>query len=78
MSRKHVGVCFLWWLLGCCGILGFHRMYVGKIGTGLLWLMTGGMFGIGALVDLFCLGGMCHERNVERQLHHIRTAAARR
>ena len=49
VSDKSRLVAFLlcWFL----GYLGIHRFYVGKIGTGVLYLLTGGIFGIGLLVD---------------------------
>lgn len=34
------------------GFLGIHRFYVGKIGTGILMILTFGGLGIWALVDL--------------------------
>jgi len=37
------------------GFLGVHRFYVGKVGTGILQLVTFGGLGIWALVDFFII-----------------------
>ena len=38
------------------GVLGVHRFYVGKIGTGFLMLLTLGGLGVWFLVDLILVG----------------------
>jgi len=44
-----------WILLVFLGVFGVHRMYMGKWFTGILYLCTGGLFGIGYIYDLWTL-----------------------
>ena len=37
------------------GGLGVHRFYTGKIGTGILWLCTLGLAGVGMIVDFIMI-----------------------
>ncbi len=52
-----------WLLQTFIGPLGIHRFYMGKVGTGILWLLTGGLLGIGWLYDFCTLNGQIDERN---------------
>jgi TM2 domain-containing membrane protein YozV len=42
--------------LGFIGLGGIHRFYVGRPLSGLLWLCTGGLCGIGTVYDLIMIG----------------------
>lgn len=46
---------------GFFGLGGLHRLYNGKIGTGLLWLFTLGFFYVGQFVDVFLIPNMVDE-----------------
>lgn len=51
--NKWVAFCLCLFL----GVLGAHKFYEGKIGTGILYFFTGGLFLIGCIIDLFNILG---------------------
>jgi TM2 domain-containing membrane protein YozV len=55
-----------WILLTFLGALGMHRFFMGKIGTGLIYLLTGGLFGVGILFDFLTLNTQISEINQRR------------
>jgi len=63
-----VGIAYLLWLFSGCGVLGFHRFYLGKIPTGLLWMFTGGLIGIGSFFDFFTLPSQVREANIRQAI----------
>jgi len=61
-----VGIAYLLWLISGCGWFGLHRFYLGKIPTGILWICTGGLFGIGLFYDFFTLPRQVREANIRQ------------
>lgn len=52
ISEKERLVTLLLACIGFIGIGGIHRFYADKYGTGVLWLLTGGLLFIGTIVDV--------------------------
>ncbi|MFK5925197.1 MAG: TM2 domain-containing protein [Desulfuromusa sp.] len=52
-----------WILLTFLGFFGFHRMYLGKWVTGIIYLLTGGIFGLGYLYDFWTMNEQVSELN---------------
>lgn len=52
-----------WLLQTFLGVFGVHRFYLRKWLTGLLWLVTGGLFLVGWLYDFWTLNGQVDEIN---------------
>jgi TM2 domain-containing membrane protein YozV len=55
-----------WILLTFLGIFGIHRFYMGKWITGIIYVLTGGLVGLGWLYDLWTLNGQVSEINTGR------------
>lgn len=64
LPLKDTAITYILWFF--FGLLGVHHFYMGKIGRGILWLLTAGLFGIGWLVDLFTIPSQVRTVNARR------------
>lgn len=67
LSMNDVGTSYLLWFACLFQLHGLHRLYNGKIGTGLLWLCTFGLFWIGQTIDLVLIPDMVEEFNTKQR-----------
>lgn len=60
-------------LAGFLGIAGVHRLIIGHIGMGILYLLTGGLCVIGTIVDLINYKNLAFEynRNVAQEVRSL-------
>lgn len=52
-----------WILLTFLGLFGIHRFYLGKWLTGIIYLLTGALLGLGFLYDMWTLNEQVSEKN---------------
>ncbi len=60
-------VAYMLWLF--LGFFGAHRFYLGRIGTGLFYALTGGGFFFGWAFDFFHIPSMVREANLRLSYH---------
>ena len=64
-TDKSIGLAYLLWFF--LGLLGVHQFYLGKVGRGVGYLLTGGWLTIGLWVDLFTLPRQIKGINAHRR-----------
>jgi TM2 domain-containing membrane protein YozV len=57
-----------WILLTFLGVLGIHRMYMGKWVTGLIYFFTGAIFGAGYIYDFWTLNNQVSFLNMQHEM----------
>jgi len=57
-----------WILLTFLGLFGAHRIYMGKWFTGVLYLLTVGLFGLGYLYDFWTLNDQISQINLDDRI----------
>jgi TM2 domain-containing membrane protein YozV len=67
-SERNVGLAYLLWLPTLMGVNGLHRFYTGRWISGFIWLFTGGLCGIGQVIDLVFIPRMVEDHNEGRKV----------
>ncbi|MEM6402289.1 MAG: NINE protein [Cyanobacteria bacterium P01_D01_bin.116] len=67
-EKERMKISYMLNALGFFGCSGLHRLYNGKVATGLLWMFTLGFLGFGQFVDLFLIPNMVEEREIKLRL----------
>ena len=62
----HIDYSISWLLLTFTGLFGLHRFYMGKWVTGLIYLVSLGLFGVGYIYDLWTLNDQISSLNNEK------------
>jgi hypothetical protein len=58
-------VAYILWLF--LGIIGIHRFYTGNIFTGIIWMFTLGLLGIGWIFDIVKVPELVEKANIREQ-----------
>lgn len=74
--RYSLPVAYFLWLISGCGALGLHRFYLGKPGSGVLWIFTGGLGMVGSIYDFFTLPRQVEEANIRYQYREALASGA--
>jgi TM2 domain-containing membrane protein YozV len=67
-KKYHLTTAYILCALGFFLIPGLHRFYMGRIVSGLIWLFTGGLCGIGTVADLVFMPRMIEDNNAGRSV----------
>ena len=71
MAAPELRLAYLFWLPSLVGVAGLHRFYLGKPLSGLLYLVTGGLFGLGTIYDGLTMPHQVRTARLSRRLDMI-------
>jgi TM2 domain-containing membrane protein YozV len=73
-AEGEVNYTVAWVLLTFLGVFGLHRFYLGKIGTGIIYLLTCGLFFVGIIYDWWTMNEQVSAENQSRDYRYDRRA----